>query len=131
MNDWFRKPSIQITPSIRPGRTSKLNPDVFPVTFMLDGKYRLTSLKVVSVDDIKTNKHPRVIWHMISDTASQPTKIIIYGAPIKGMKPSVPRARPDPLQANIPYRMFLEASDEYQGQVDFKTVEAVAPSAQN
>lgn len=125
-NDFFRKPPIEITPSIRPGQVSRLNPDVYPVSFMLDGKYRLTDLKVVSLDDAKTNKYPRPIWHMISDSASQPTKIIVYGAPIRGMKPSVPRARPEPLQPNIPYRLMLEAGDQ-KGQVDFKTVEVVQP----
>jgi hypothetical protein len=125
MNDWFRQTPIQITPSIRPGRTSKLNPEVYPVTFMLDGKYRLTSIKVVSVADTKTNKFPRPLWHMISDTASQATKIIVYGAPLRGMKPSIPRARPEPLHPNIPYRLFIEAVDGLKGTVDFKTVEVV------
>lgn len=127
MNDFFRSPTIQITPSIRPGQTSRLNPDVYPVSFMLDGKYRLTSLKVITVADAKTNKYPRPIWHMISDSAAPPTKIIIYGSPIKGMKPSVPKARPEPLQADVPYRLILEAGKQ-RGEVDFKTVEAVQPA---
>ena len=127
MNDWFRRPAMEITPSIRPGRPSRLNPDVYPVTFLLDGKYRLTSLKVVSVAEASTNKAPRPIWHMISDKASPPTKIVTYGLPIRGMKPSFPRARPEPLQANVVYRLFVEAEGGEKGQVDFKTANAVPP----
>ena len=130
MNDFFSTPTIQITPSIRPGRTSKHNPDVYPVTFMLDGKYKLTTVRVVTVADAQTNSHPRPIWHLFSDTASPATKIIIYGAPIRGMKPGIPRARPEPLQANVPYRLLLEADDGSKGFVDFKTVEAVHIQAQ-
>jgi len=126
MNDFFRTAPIEITPSIRPGSVSRLNPDVYPVSFMLDGKYRLTSVKVISVADAVTNKYPRPIWHMISDSASSQTKIIVYGAPIKGMKPSVPKARPEPLQPNVPYRLLVEAGKR-KGQVDFKTIEAVPP----
>jgi hypothetical protein len=129
MHDFFRRPIINITPSIRPGQVSRLNPDVYPVSFMLDGKYRLTTLKVITLADAKTNKYPRPIWHMISDSASSPTKIIIYGAPIKGMKPSIPKARPEPLQPDTPYRLILEAGKQ-RGQVDFKTVEVVQPTTQ-
>lgn len=128
-NDFFRKPAIQITPSIRPGTRSRLNPDAYPVAFMLDGKYQLTSIKVITVADAKTNKYPRPIWHMISDSSSQPTKIINYGMPIRGMKPSVPRGRPEPLQPNVPYRLMIEAGDR-KGQVDFVTKEVVDLSTQ-
>jgi hypothetical protein len=129
-NDFFRKPTIQITPSIRPGLKSRLNPDAYPVAFMLDGKYQLTMLKVITVADAKTNKYPRPIWHMISDSSSQPTKIINYGERIRGMKPSVPKGRPEPLQPNIPYRLMIEAG-ERKGQVDFLTKEVVDISPQS
>lgn len=126
MNDFFRQPPIQITPTIRPGATSRLNPDAYPVTFMLDGKYALTSIKVVKVDEIKTNKYARPLWHMISDSTSVPTKWFIYGQRIQGMKPSIPRATPEPLQPNVPYRLLVETKDR-KGQVDFKTYEVVQP----
>lgn len=126
--DWLRPPPIQITPTIRPGQRSRLNPDVYPVSFMLDGKYELTEIKVVAVDDIKTNKYPHALWHMISDSHSKPTKIIVYGMPIPGMKPSVPRGRPEPLQPNVPYRLIVKAGKS-QGQADFKTMEVVLPTS--
>ena len=42
--------------------------------------------------------------------------------PIPGMKPAVPKTRPEPLQPNVPYRLIIEAEGGYIGQVDFKTV---------
>ena len=50
MNDWFRKPGIQIIPQVRPNRVSQIpradeNIAVYPVSFALDGKYNLTSVK--------------------------------------------------------------------------------------
>jgi hypothetical protein len=128
-NDFFRAPRIQVTASIRPGRLSSLNPDAYPVTFMLDGKYKLTSIKVVSVADAKTNKYPHPLWHMISDSASEPTKIITYGSKdnLRGMKPSVPKGRPEPLQPNVPYRIYVEAGKAI-GTNDFMTKEVAQPN---
>ncbi len=124
-NNFFRKEPIQITPSIRPGRPSRVNPEVYPVSFLLDNKYRLKSVKVVTREDAEKSKYPRPLWHMVSDSASRATKMIIYGMPIPGMKPAIPKARPEPLQPNVPYRLIIEAEGGYTGYVDFKTVEAV------
>ncbi len=125
-NNFFRKDPIQITPSIRPGRPSRVNPEVYPVSFLLDGKYRLKSVKVVLKADAEKNKYPRPVWHMVSDSASRSTKMIIYGMPIPGMKPAVPKTRPEPLEPNVPYRLIIEAEGGYTGHVDFKTVATAA-----
>ncbi len=119
--DWFRKDTIQIIPTIRPGRpaANPSNPDqeaVYPISFTLDGKYKLTSVKVVSASDLATNNYPAPLWHLVSDSNSIPTKSIVYGYPIKGMKAAVPRARPEPLAADIEYILLLEA-----GQVKART----------
>jgi len=127
-NNFFRKEPIQITPSIRPGRPSRVNPDVYPVSFLLDNKYRLKSVKVVKKEDAEKSKYPKPVWHMISDSASRSTKMIIYGMPIPGMKPAVPKARPEPLEPNVPYRLIIEAEGGYTGYVDFKTVEVANPN---
>lgn len=127
-NNFFKKEPIQITPSIRPGRPSRVNPDVYPVSFLLDNKYRLKSVKVVKKEDAEKSKYPKPVWHMISDSASRSTKMIIYGMPIPGMKPAVPKARPEPLEPNVPYRLIIEAEGGYTGYVDFKTVEVVNPN---
>jgi len=128
--DWFKKETIQIIPTIRPNRpgTAQRNPDreqVYPVTFALDGKYKLTSVKVVAAADMATNNYPVPLWHLVSDSNSIPTKSIFYGYPIKGMKAAVPRARPEPLAPDVDYVLMLEAGSA-KGRTNFHT--AVIPS---
>jgi len=129
--DWFTKESIQIIPQIRPGRASNIprppgTPAVSPVSFFFDNKYRLTSIKVVAAEDDATNKYSNPLWHLVSDSNSIPTKSIVYGFPIKGMKPAVPRARPEPLQPGVPYLMLVEAG-KIHAQTNFHTLEAIQP----
>jgi len=128
--DLFTRESIQIIPQIRPGRASNPKrsgdaPIVYPVSFSFDGKYKLTSVKVVSADDMKTNKYANPVWYLVSESNSAPVKAIVYGYPIKGMKPAVPQMRPEPLQPNVPYVLFIEAG-KIKGQTNFFTKEVVA-----
>jgi len=130
----FNKQTIQIIPQVRPNRTSAIprgdeSTPVYPVSFALDGKYQLTSVKVVSADDLKTNKYPEALWHLISDSNSLPTKSFLYGQKIPGMKPSTPRAHPQALQPNVSYTLLLEAG-KTRGRTNFFTREVVQPNAQ-
>jgi hypothetical protein len=131
--DWFRHPQIQILPQIRPPQRTKrpvtpgTEPQVYPVTFAFDKKYQFTEVRVVSLDDEKTNKYPHAVWHLISDSNSIPTKALVYGAPLRGMKPKVPRAEPDALEAEVTYRIYLTAGDA-KGVKEFKTHEMVKPN---
>lgn len=123
--DLFYKQTIQIIPSVRPGRASSIprNPgekDVYPVAFKLDGNYKLTSIKVVAASDLATNKYPAPLWHLVSDSNSAPTKAILYGLPIRGLKPKVPQARPEPLQPDVDYILMIEAGN-IKGQTNFQT----------
>jgi|SRR5947209_3155076 len=132
--DWFTKETIQIIPQIRPGRASNIQrmpgmPPVSQVSFAFDGKYRLTSVRVLSANDYATNKYANPLWHLISDSNSIPMKAIIYGLPIKGMKPKVPKAHPDSLQPGVPYILMVEAG-KIKAQTTFHTLEAVQPGAQ-
>jgi len=128
--DWFRAQTIQIIPQIRPGRSaSRLNPDVYPGSFLLDDKYPLKSVKVVRADDAATNRYPHALWHMITESNSAPTKFIVYGAQIKGMKPSVPKARPEPLQPHVPYQILVDAG-KTRGTEKFMTKEIINPAGQ-
>ena len=131
--DLFSKETIQIIPQIRPGRPSNVSrsgdlPAVYSVSFSFDGKYQLTSVKVVSADDLRTNKYANPLWHLVSDSNSPPTKAIVYGHPIKGMKPKIERTRPEPLQPNVPYVLFIEAG-KIKGQTNFFTKEVVSVAA--
>jgi hypothetical protein len=130
--DWFHKETIQIIPTIRPGRPSAIprDPDqeaVHPVSFALDGKYKLTTVKVIPAAELATNKYAMPLWHLISDSNSVPTKSIVYGYPIKGMKPAVPRARPEPLLADVEYTLLVEAG-RIRTQTNFHTTKAVIPA---
>ena len=131
--DWFNKETIQIIPQIRPGRPSAIPhpgaPAVSPVSFAFDGKYCLTSVKVVAADDFATNKYANPLWYLISDSNSVPTKAIVYGFPIKGMKPAIAKARPEPLLPGIHYIMMVEAG-KIKTQTNFHTLEAFQPPGQ-
>ena len=127
--DWFQKEGIQIIPTIRPGRVSSIprgpdQDDVHLVTFALDGKYRLTSVKVCIAAELATNNYARPLWHLISDSNSIPSKAIIYGGPIKGMKPETPKARPEPLLPDVEYTLLVEAG-KAKAQTNFHTTRAV------
>ena len=127
--DWFKKDGIQIIPTVRPGSKSEIprDPDEVPVhrvSFALDGKYKLTCVKVHVASELATNKYATPLWHLISDSNSVPTKSITYGLDVKGMKPAVPRARPEPLLANVEYTLVLEAGN-VRAQTNFHTTPAV------
>lgn len=126
--DWLRSETIQIIPTIRPGRVSTVpknadQPPVYPVSFAFSGKYQFTSVKVIASQDLATNKHPTPLWHLTSDSNSVPTKSIVYGYPIKGMKPAVARMRPEPLLPDVEYILMLEAG-KIRAQTNFHTAAA-------
>ncbi len=123
--DLFNKQSIQIIRQIRPAKESKIPRDpttapVYPVSFTFDGKYQFTRVKVVAADDLATNKYPHPLWHLISDSNSTPTKSIIYGENVPGMKPAVPRMQPEPLEPDKPYVLLVEAG-KIKSQTNFST----------
>ena len=128
MSDWFTKPTIQIIYTRRAGTVSRIprddNAEVYPVSFSFNKKYRVTSAKVVSASEFATNKYAHPLWHVISDSNSLPTKVLIYGTTPRGMKPEVPGAKPQPLQPNVNYLLFVEAR-EASGKIDFQTSEVV------
>jgi hypothetical protein len=130
--DLFRSQTMQIFPTIRPTQASSIPRDpgmvpVFPVAFALDGNYPLNLVKVFVEEDYKTNKYPTPLWHLVSEMGSPPQKSIIYGLPIKNMKPAIPRARPQPLQPKISYLMVVE-SGKIRGMTNFFTKEASVPA---
>lgn len=127
--DWFEKDTIQIIPTIRPVRTinrAKGEAPVYPVSFAFNGKYRFTRVAVVAADDLRTNRFPTPLWELISDSESVPTKFLEYGRNPRGMKPSVPRARAQPLQPDVEYMLLLEAG-KIKAQTNFHTREVVTP----
>ena len=122
--DFFRRQTIQIIPQTRP--VSRPGAQAYPVTFSLDGKYRLTEIKVVPLHAYKTNNLAMPSWHLISSSNSAPTHGFLYGMRIKGMKPSDLVKEAAPLQPNQEYRIMI-AAGKARGEVDFK---AASPPAE-
>lgn len=125
--DWFAKDNIQISHRSRPAvgffrRNKRPDPSaVNPVSFWFDRKLKLTSLKVIPVREIETNKYPHPIWHLVSDSNSVPIKELFYGMRIPGMRPDVKGATPDPLEPGVNYRLLIEAGP-LKAQHDFEPV---------
>lgn len=123
--DSFRKPSIQISHTFRPngyalvhkasGSIDELTKQIF---FALGGEYKITSVKVVAVPELQTNKYPHPVWELVTDSNSAPTRIFQYGGHIHGMHPPVKGEQPGALATDVPYRLFIEAG-QMKGQHDF------------
>jgi len=114
--DWFAGDIIQIHHRSHPVRGGffrrakrSADPATEPVFFLFNRKLKLTSLKVIPVSDIETNKYPQPIWELVSDSNSVPVTEFAYGEHIRGMRPSVQGATPDPLEPGVNYRLLIEA----------------------
>jgi hypothetical protein len=127
--DWFAGEVIQIHSRSRParagflrrGRTAPKPTATDPVFFAFDRKLKLTSLKVIPVSEIETNKYPHPILDFVSDSNSIPIGEWSYGLPIRGMHPAVKGATPDPLQPGVKYRLIIEAGKK-KAEHDFTPV---------
>jgi len=126
--DWFAGEDIRIHHRSRPARSgffghtrSQAKPTTDPVFFAFDRKLRLTSLKVIPVSEIETNKYPHPIWHLVSNSNSVPITEWAYGLPIRGMRPAVKGATPDPLKPGVKYRLLIEAG-KLRAEHDFVPV---------
>jgi hypothetical protein len=114
--DWFASEGIQIQHRSRPARAGffrrskpQAKQATNPIFFAFDRKLKLTSLKVIPVSEIETNRYPHPIWHLVSDSNSVPVEEWSYAVPIRGMRPAVKGATPDPLVPGVKYRLILEA----------------------
>ena len=99
-----------------------------PITFGLEGSRILTEIKVVPLAEWQANHDALPVWHLVSDSNSVPIKTFVYGQQIRGMKPAVPGAEPQPLQPNVAYRLFVTAGRS-RGQHDFKIGGSLLPEA--
>jgi hypothetical protein len=125
--DWFAKENIQIYHRSRPltGMFRRRRPvepgSVNPLMFGFSQKLKLTSVRVVPVAALATNKLAPALWHLVSDSNSVPTKDIMYGAPIQGMHPYYKGAVAQPLEPDVQYRLFIE-TPSYKGEHDFSAL---------
>jgi hypothetical protein len=107
--DRFGKEKIQIRHRSRPALPGDSRSVVEPLFFAFDRSLKLTSLQVIPMREVETNKYPHPIWHLISDSNSVPTEDFTYGIPIEGMRPAVKGATPDPLEPGVKYRLLIKA----------------------
>ncbi len=113
--DWFAKDDIQILSRSLPanrgffGRKKPVDGPTDPIYFDFNRKFKLTSVKVISVQEAVTNKYPHEFWHLITESNSVPTKDFSYGCHIKGMHTDVKGAAADPLEPGVRYRLLVEA----------------------
>jgi hypothetical protein len=118
---WFVKRQITIHASWRPNFRGHGAGE--PVLFFtLNDDFRLTSLKVIPLEDDKFNPQGRPVWNLVSDSNSAPVRAFLYGQHIKGMKPALAEVQPDPLEPGTDYRMVLSAGN-LSGYTDFHTQE--------
>ena len=123
--DRFVGDKIQIQHRSRPARRGEGRSAVEPIFFAFDRSLKLTSLKVIPVQEIETNKYPHPIWHLFSDSNSVPTEDLTYGIPIGGMRPAVKGATSDSLEPGVNYRLLVEAG-RLKAEHDFTPI-AQAP----
>jgi hypothetical protein len=107
-SSWFKPKALLIAHNERFGH----------VNFTLGDPYRLTSIKVVSVSALESNKYALPAWELKSDSNSVPIKLFSYGERIRGMKPIVSNARPEPLVPGETYRLFIDTGS-LKAQHDF------------
>ena len=123
--DAFAPATIQIahrmSPWMRPTNPAarRANNLGVPVTFTLNGLYSLITVKVVVAADIETNKFPHAIWKLVTDSNSVPVSTFNYGNPLRGMRPDIKGALPDPLEPGVAYRLIIETANNKRAQHDF------------
>ncbi len=119
--DWIRPPIIQIYAQVRPYTLGPRSArDFQTVIFTLDGKYQLTSVKVIPASALATNRNPVPLWYLVRTTNTVPVHGFAYGARIRGLQPAVPGSRPQALEPGVDYRLLV-AAGRARGQIDFKT----------
>lgn len=124
--DWFKAKYIRVESTVRSSREAWANGRRFDfgdkaggdVTFSLQGDYRLTSVRVIPLAELKTNGYAHPLWHLVSKSGSPRIGGFAYGYAIEGMTPAVATAEPEPLEPGVEYRLLVEAGS-LKGTNDF------------
>lgn len=125
---WFGPKVIRVESTVRSAREAwgpagrRVNPAGQPelgnVSFSLHQHYKLTSVKVVAVSDLQTNKYPHALWHLTAKGGSAPVDSLAYGFPVAGMTSGAAGVEPEPLEVGVEYRLLVEAG-AWKGARDF------------
>jgi hypothetical protein len=118
-SDWFKPKTVRIFHTSRNLRPQLQQGGVLPsLIFGLSRPLKLTELKVVPLAAWQTNNNVLPVWHLVSASNSVPVKMFFYGQHIGGLKPAVPGDRPQALDTNAIYRLFVTAG-KVTGRHDF------------
>ena len=107
--------------SLRGGRNPR---DIQPFVFSLDGKYRLTSVKVVETSS--SNGLPPITWWIRSKVGSPPTDNVLYGRAPDSLEPVTEGRRAEKLLPGRTYTLFVEAGRR-RGQRSFSVPQEAEP----
>jgi hypothetical protein len=126
--DWFKPKIIHISHTsrafhLRVRNDNGDNPATVPIAFSLAPECKPTEIKVVPLAAWQADHNAPPVWHLIADSNSAPVKFFFYGQRIRGLKPEVPGAHPEPLQPDVTYRLFVVAGS-VKGQHDFEVKSA-------
>jgi len=116
--DWFKTKTIRIFYTNRQVEYVRARRDVPYILFGLEGRYRLTEVRVVSLADYQKNPNASSLWHLVSDSNSIPVKEFIYGQHIHGMRPALAGENPQTLETNVVYHLIVSAG-RIKGEKDF------------
>jgi hypothetical protein len=117
--DWFRRPPIQITHRFYAfGGRFDNGGGKAPLLFEFDRKLKLTSVKVLALCDLETNKFPHALWEEVSESNSLPTRGFQYGMDIPGMRRVYKGIPAEPLVPDQKYRLLIQAGS-LKAQHDF------------
>lgn len=121
--NWFKPKTIKIfdtsRQTMRRVRRFRGDDDLPYVLFGMEGRFRLTEIKVVPLASFQTNSDTPPVWHLVSDSNSPPVQQFVYGQRIRGMKPAFAGDEPGDLETNVMYRLFVSAG-RIKGQHDFE-----------
>jgi hypothetical protein len=131
--DWLKNKPIAVEHTVRPnvivpsrrGNGNPVNPSPYVVSFSLGRDCKLTSVKVVPAAEYQTNRNVLPLWYLVGDSRSAPTRSIVYGMPVEGMKPFLAGANVQPLVPGVVYRLLVEAGAT-RGEHDFKIADSIA-----
>jgi hypothetical protein len=114
--DWFAQDNIQVYHRCRPARfvpgRLAAGSDVESLMFGFDRRLKLTSLKMVPIEALKTNAYAHAVWELVSDSNSVPIKDFTYGMDIGGMRPPIEGLTPEALEPGVPYRLLVRAGKQ-------------------
>ena len=116
--DWLTPKRIQIIVQDRSVLAGVARRAMAPVSFILNGSYRLTRIEVVPLTSA-SGKPGTPVWELTSSSNSVPVHGFLYGQKLRGMRPEPSLTKAEPLTPQTAYRLLVQAG-RAKGIVDFR-----------